>query len=356
MSKDGRNARKAVLVSGLVAALLGPLLLATLGEHLTRQRALARLAALRPATGDCPRELPLARGSPAKGGPLLAGWQNIGGCGAGASTGNAAGIKWIGRSVTGGLFGVQCQMTYTRLAPDAERPEHHAFANTLITHPAGDRWILGVNVPLVLKYMRDPFETGVDLSNSGIGDIGVQLTRKLGPIGATLLTFSAGLPTGDYKGRYKMRILNQSQQRGFGKPTAAVTLDHSSDKLWGLTVVGATAAWRGGENEINNYRAPTGSLYGYLGYYLGPLVPALGLSVTGSTGHDRDQTVEQITGLYSAAANLSLEWSSDYLAVLLGASFPYQYDGIYENTEGQPRNPWGWGPWMVGLGVSVSPF
>jgi hypothetical protein len=30
-----------------------------------------------------------------------------------------------------------------------------------------------------------------------------------------------------------MRILNQTQQRGFGKPTAAVTLDHTSDEIWG---------------------------------------------------------------------------------------------------------------------------
>ena len=50
-------------------------------------------------------------------GRALASWQTVGGCGAGASTGNAAGVKWIGRSVTGGLFGVQCQVTYTRLGP-----------------------------------------------------------------------------------------------------------------------------------------------------------------------------------------------------------------------------------------------
>ncbi|HEY0712728.1 MAG TPA: hypothetical protein VGF45_08650, partial [Polyangia bacterium] len=42
----------------------------------------------------------------------LASWATIGGCGAGASSGSGAGIKWIGRSVSGGLFQVQCQGNY----------------------------------------------------------------------------------------------------------------------------------------------------------------------------------------------------------------------------------------------------
>jgi hypothetical protein len=63
-----------------------------------------------------------------------------------------------------------------------------------------------------------------------------------------------------------------------------------------------------------------------------------------------------ITGLYSAAANFSLEWSTDWVAVLAGASVPYQYDGVFETTEGAPRSPWGWAPWVVGMGVSFSPF
>jgi hypothetical protein len=323
---------------------------------LTRHQLAARLDALATTPASCLTDVSLPASPPAALEPQLASWQTVGGCGAGASTGNAAGVKWIGRSVTGGLFGVQCQMTYTRLATDPARPEHHAFLNALITTPVDDRWILGANVPLVLKYMINPLENGADLSNTGVGDISVQLTRKLGAIGATALTLIAGLPTGQYNGEYRMRILNQTQQRGFGKPTAAVTLDHTSDEIWGLTVVGATGTWRGGENDLNDYRAPTASTYGYLGYYLGPLVPALGVSLTGATGHDRDKTTPMLTPLYSAAANVSLEWSTDWLAVLVGASVPYQYDGQYKDTEGRPRNPWGWGAWVVGLGFSVSPL
>jgi hypothetical protein len=350
-----RNA-ETLLSAALAVVIVAPLLIAAAQRASASGRAAARIAALAATPPRCAPDVPLVLTTPERTGPGLSSWRTIGGCGAGASTGNAAGVKWIGRSVSGGLFGVQCQVTYTRLATNPERPEHHAFANALVTRALTDRWVLGANVPLVLKYMRDPYESGADLSNTGLGDISALLTYKMGPIGATALTATVGFPTGNFDGRYRMRILNQSQQRGFGKTTGSLTLDHTSDEIWGLTVVGATASWRGGENVVNNYRAPTGSVYGYVGYFMGPLVPALGLSVTGATGHDRDQTVPQITGLYSAAANLSLEWSTDWLALLVGASIPYQYDGTYQDTEGRPRSPWGWAPWVVGVGMSFSPF
>jgi hypothetical protein len=301
---------------------------------------------------------PLTLQGPALAAPLgvLAAWQTVGGCGAGASTGSGGGIKWIGRGVTGGAVNSQFQASYTRLATDPERPEHHLFGNALVSTDLGDRVSAGVNVPVVYKYMRDPFHSGADLSNSGMGDISGLLTLKLGAIRATSLTATVGFPTGQHDGRYKMRILNQSQQRGFGKPTASLLLDHVSDEIWGLTVVGASGSWRGGENEINNYRAPSASAYAYVGYFLGELVPAIGLTLTGLSGHDRDQTVEQVTGLYLAAPSVSLEWSADWVAVLVGASFPYQYDGVEKTTEGRARTPHGWGPWMVGMGFSFAPF
>ena len=212
-------------------------------------------------------------------------------------------------------------------------------------------------MPVIFKYMRDPFETGADLSNSGIGDVSLMLSTKLGPIGATAVTATVGLPTGQFDGTYKTKILNQSQQRGFGKPTASLMLDHTSDQLWGLTVVGATASWRGRREPGEQLpRAPWRQPTRTSGYLLGPLTPAAGLSLSALTEHDRDQTVVQRTGLYLAAANLSLEWASDSVALIVGASFPYQYDGLLEDTEGRARSPWGWGPWMVGMGISLSPF
>ena len=47
-------------------------------------------------------------------GGLLASWQTIAGCGSSGATGTA-GIKWIGRGTTGGLFNVQMQANYSTL-------------------------------------------------------------------------------------------------------------------------------------------------------------------------------------------------------------------------------------------------
>jgi hypothetical protein len=56
------------------------------------------------------------------------------------------------------------------------------------------------------------------------------------------------------------------------------------------------------------------------------------------------------------AANLSLEWSTDWIALLVAASFPYGYDGIKLDDNGQARSPWRLLPWTVSLGVAAAPF
>ncbi len=296
-------------------------------------------------------------------GPLLAGWQTIGGCGAGSGTGGGAGLKWIGRGVSGGLFNVQSQATYTRIHSSTGL-EQHMFVNTLITRELSEKWILGANIPYVYKYFTDyfflnpldPLAPGIDVSNGGLGDMSLQLTRRLGRINATTLTAMVGLPTGAHNGRYRGKLLLQQQQLGFGRPTANLILDHAMDEIWGVIVVGGVASWRGGQNEFDNYRAPSATTYAYSGYFLGPFVPAIGLAATGFRGHDRDQTLEQMTPLFSLTGNVSLEWSTDWIAVLAGASMPYQYDGFLTGTNAVPRSPWALGPWTVALGLALSPF
>jgi hypothetical protein len=86
------------------------------------------------------------------------------------------------------------------------------------------------------------------------------------------------------------------------------------------------------------------------------VVPALGVSVTGFTGHDRDRTAPENTGLYLLSPTASLEWSTDWIALLAGFSVPYQYDGVKQTAEGRPRSPWGFGSWTATLGISFSPF
>lgn len=293
---------------------------------------------------------------------LLASWQTIGGCGAGAGAGTGAGVKWIGRNVTGGLLNIQEQFLYTNLGP-AGYPERNFYVNTLITSDIGERWNVGVNVPYVYKYFDDPLKfapsaPAIDYSNGGLGDISLQVTRRLGRINNVSLTGIVGIPTGTYKASFTPggTPINQNQQIGFGRPTGSLVLDQTLDRVWGLIVVGGLASYRGGKNSIDNYRAPSATTYGYVGYFLGPFVPAFGLSLTGFYGHDRDQNSQQNTPLAALAANASIEWTNSYFAVLLAGSLPYKYDGVYRDDSQNPRSPWGFIPWTVALGLAAAPF
>jgi hypothetical protein len=296
-------------------------------------------------------------------GGFVASWQTVGGCGAGSGGGSSIGLKWIGRNVRGGLFNVQEQITYTKIGKP-NHPDYNFFFNTLINTDLGEKWNVGTNLPFVYKWLTDPDSLGgpgvapIDYSNSGLGDISLMCTRKLGRINATSLTATLGLPTGAYDARTTSggTPLNQSQQIGFGKFTGGLTMDHTFDEVWGLAVVGGSASWRGGTNKIQNYRSPTATTYGYVGYFLGPLVPAMGLSISGYRDHDKDQNLVQRTPLYSFAANLSIEWSVDWIALLVAASIPYGYDGFKKDDSGRPRSPWGFLPWTVSFGIAASPF
>jgi hypothetical protein len=200
--------------------------------------------------------------------------------------------------------------------------------------------------------MNDPYGLDIDVSNEGLGDVNVLLAHRFGAIASWTATVSAGAPTGVHDARFRTQFLPQERQLGHGRPTASLMLDHARDTDWGLTVLGGTVNWRGGRNDLLSYRAPSASLYGYAGYLLGPLTPAAGLSVTGFPGHDRDAGGEQGTPLVSVAGNVSLEWATDWVAILLGASLPYDYVGRVGNVRGDD----GLGAWVVALGVAVAPF
>jgi hypothetical protein len=298
-------------------------------------------------------------------GPVLASWQTIGGCGSSGATGSA-GIKWIGRGATGGLFNVQVQGNYTTLgsSPNLER---NFFLNTLITSDIGEKWNAGINLPYVYKYLNDPFKQynpqnfppipGVDVSNGGIGDISLQGTRKFGSINNNLLTLVVGFPTGTYKEAVPgLGTLHQQQQLGFGRITGSLILDHIIDQVWGVVILGGVASYRGGQNSLDNYRSPSATAYSYAGYFWGPFVPSFGVTLTGFQHHDRDLSQDENSGLFVAAANFSLEWSTDWVAFLAGVQFPYQYTGISRDSDNNPISQWGWGPWLVAVGVAISPF
>jgi hypothetical protein len=292
---------------------------------------------------------------------LVASWQTIGGCGAGAGAASSAGLKWIGRNVTGGLFNVQEQVSYTNLG-SAPYDEHNFFINTFINADVQPKWNLGIIVPMVYKYLDDPMHVAPDgppinYSNGGLGDVSLLLTRRVGPTNATSLTGIVGFPTGVWDAAYPGgRVLNQNAQLGYGKTTGSLVVDHTVDKIWGLAVVGGFAAWRGGHNELDNYRAPTAGLYGYTGYFVGPFVPSFGLILSGFKGHDYDQNSEQTTPLVSLGFQGSLEWATDWVAVLVAVSRAYKYDGMPFDESQQPRSQWGFMPWTFALGVAFAPF
>lgn len=275
-------------------------------------------------------------------GPQLASWKSVGGCGAGSGVG-IGGIKWVGRNVTGGLVAAQSQANYTRFA------DGHVYSvNNQLNVDLGEKWRAGVVIPYLYKLARDPAGLdrdmrGFDVSNQGLGDINALVTRRLGPINATSLTLSIGFPTGTSRAEYNpMVFLRQDFQLGAGSFSGAALIDHTIDNLWGPVVVGGVASYPGKESQVQNYRAPSGTVYAYAGYLLGPFVPAAGLSAAGYLGRDRDRGFPSERPLYLAAVNGSLEWSNDWVALLGGVSFPFSTGGAQ--------------PWTVGLGLAVAPF
>ncbi len=284
---------------------------------------------------------------------LLASWETIGGCGAGSSTSGGGGVKWIGRSTSGGLFNLQTQASYMHLSDG-----YNLGLVTQITRDLGEKWNLGLSVPLLYKYYRDYYGLPVDISNGGLGDISALVTRRFGEINDTALTLSVGFPTGVYDAKYKNDYLTQEKQLGAGRPTAGLMLDHTMDQQWGVVVLGGSLAYRGGENKLGNYRAPVGNVYSYLGYFAGPWVPSVGLMYQCFFGTDRDRGLEQEERLMSLTGSVALEWSTDWLALLVGASLPYGWYSPQKVLDGEKSSLHGPGlqPWTVALGLSISPF
>ena len=356
--KGGQRRYGAWIAAGLLgAASLVPAIL----EYRQAGRASERLdaldaALLRPGAARVPLD-PGTLLRVARLGPLLSSWETVGGCGAG-STGGTGVVKWIGRSTTGGLFQSLSQFNYTHFTDG-----YNLVATEQITRDIGEHWSVGVFVPFVYKYyfnyLANPGEPAVDVSNSGFGDINLLGTFKFDPINATSLTASLGLPTGTHDARFRGDLLTQEKQLGIGLVTGSLMLDHTFDEIWGLIVVGGIAAWRGGRNELGSYRAPMASLYGYGGYFMGPFVPALGLTFSGFLKPDENQREPQDVPLLLLAPNASIEWSNDVIAVLLGFSLPF---GLYakkptvDTIPGLQPSPTGLQPWTAAIGVSVSPF
>lgn len=321
-------------------SLLLAAVLATVAAYPVLERMVARRRA---ATGIGGTMEPVLSISARTAEPLLASWQTVGGCGAGSATG-IGGIKWIGRNVSGGLIHLQTQGNYTRLNGG------YSFAlQNQLTADLGPKWNLGAVVPFLYKQIDNYASTGYALTNGGLGDVNLMVTRRLGAINDTTLTLSLGVPTGTHDANCQLsankvliNCLPQDRQLGAGTVSGAVLLEHTVDNLWGPLVYGGTVGYPGAENSIHNYRSPSASLYGYAGYLMGPLTPAFGLTVTQFLKHDRDNGFDTERGMTMAAANASLEWANSWVAVLAGLSLPFSRQGRE--------------PWTAGVGLAFAPF
>ena len=94
-----------------------------------------------------------------------------------------------------------------------------------------------------------------------MGDISFLLTRRFGRINDTSLTEFSVSPTGKWDATCPTGRSLPQPERAARLSAARRALSSSIariDQVWGVAVVGAVSqAWRGGENKLNSYRAPT---------------------------------------------------------------------------------------------------
>ena len=273
----------------------------------------------------------------------LASWASIGGCGAGGGSASSpgGGVKWVGRGVTGGLLDVQCLATDTWSHGDA-----FSALTTRLGTRLTSRWGLAAYVPVLYK-TGDVSVLGQTKTAriAGFGDVSLEISRKLGITGAHQLSFIGTAPTGASDAVRQGIVLPQYLQLGSGVPGATAMYQYTRDRDWGLLLLGATATYAGWENSIHDYRAPNATAFAHVGYLLGPFVPSAGLTLFGKPVHDRERGADRPASsdpLVMAVPGVGLEWSSDYLAFLLGGTIGLSLDGVQSYT--------------LGLGVTSSVF
>jgi hypothetical protein len=277
--------------------------------------------------------------------PELVSWGNIGGCGVGggASSSTAGGAKWIGRGVTGGHLDLMCMSSQTMA-----KGGYFTAINTRFGTWLRQRWLLALNVPLLYKVRDVATLSGVDkqAAIAGFGDLSLELGRKLGITNAHLIELMVSAPTGSHDAVRQGVVLPQILQLGSGVLTATGMYEHTWDRDWGLILAGGSATFAGWENGQGDYRASSAAAYAYGGYLLGPFVPSLGLTLMGKFGHDHQslgparKAIDD--ALFYTIFNAAVEWSIDWLAILLSTSTTVSYKGFEGFT--------------VSLGISTSVF
>jgi hypothetical protein len=310
-------------------------------------------------------------------GPLLSSWETIGGCGAGGASGVS--VMWVGRNTTGGLFLSSLMNNYIVIPPSVKPGQGGGGFNDVVNlqlgkdflfDPWNGSWNFSLVVPYVYKHYYSASYLGdIPVTNAGLGDMNVFLSRKLGADNSTMITLIGGIPTGTYRAEYQGTPLTPDEQLGFGRLTATLQVQHTFDRDWGLMITGANVGYRGGRQtdkflwfwdqvSQHNYRAPSASAFGYAGYFWGPLVPAVGAMFTGYTAQDtRGDFGETLDApVATLAAHASLEWSNPYVAVLGGVLVPFAMRGTNWSTSPTANYGRYLQPWTLALAISASPF
>jgi hypothetical protein len=292
----------------------------------------------------------------------LSSWGNIGGCGVSGAATSSGGVKWVGRGVTGGLVDVQCILSQSAFPGGAQQSTFSTRLGTGI----GYKWMVAATVPFRYN-VEEVFEGDISKGDAhlpGFGDISLELTRKLGITNAHTATLSLSIPVGAHDAVRKGVVLPQRMQLGSGVMSVSGVYEYTRDFDWGPMIFGGNVFYSGWENSIkergSDFRGSGASGYVYAGYMLGPFVPSVGLNLTAKITGDRENAFPlQHQPMVMASPTVAVEWSTDWLALLL--SFSMQLS-LFEGSDPLFGGAGNWAPvfeleaWTVGLGVQTSIF
>ncbi len=371
---SARSAVVATVVAGLVGVAVAP----SVDRLLERRRQAERLERIAARSVDLGRvETTDLATRVARLAPVLASWQDVGGCGVGGAPGVAGGrVKWIGRSVTGGRVDFEC-ITSAAFVDNGQTLTVNFRPSTELAN----KWILGADLPFLIKLQEVAVnESERHATLAGLGDPSFDVTYKLGLANASRVTLSLTVPVcpnssrrtssclaGAYDAVRQGVILPQQAQLGTGQLAAALTFERTFDELWGMILVGGNLATpvagrtgpsadfvadperaRTGANSVGDYRASSVSAYAYVGYLWGPFVPHAGFTLNGRYEKDRERfEVLERQSLLTGTLHLGLEWASDYVALLLAANMAVSLDELADN---------GVESWTLAFGATTSLF
>lgn len=324
-------------------------------------------------------------------------WASIGGCGAGGSGsgGGGDGIRWLGMGVSGGLIDVEV-MSKFNIDQD--------YRGFLITPRLSFKpsWTteLGITIPVMSKTGEVQYQTNeesFDRTTGGLGDIGIDFSKRFGISGEYNAQVSLQLPSGQYdikRGSERdERFLPARLQKGSGLYSMSLSVNRTFDVNDGFWIVEASYDhpfivrpfskenqmidtyysayknrkdnsrfyYRGkayGENDLGAYTPPNISVSAYYGYKgIDNYVHSWGFTFDAPLGvnwinsekteiydphPDPDHTA------WSASFTYGIEFSRPKFPIFMAVSLPLhdKANGSGSNIyDSSPMEKWDWPDW-----------